>query len=160
MSAGTVPESTEKQVERALQDYGPDPKDPDYAVFAREIAAGKSKRDAYLAIRPNANPHTATVQGSRLLHHPKIAAMVVAHKLGAQNMARALAPSVVEQLARLLGSSNDRLRLDAANSILDRGGIPKTSQVAVSARLSVTQALSDLIGDEAGEPPELPVYEG
>jgi hypothetical protein len=157
----SLAEPTDKQIDRALRDYGPDPKAPAYAVFASEIAAGNSKRDAYLAIRPDASPHTASVQGARLLHHPKIAALVEAQKLGAQNIVRALAPSGVEQLAHLmLESSNDRVRLDAANSILDRGGVPKTAQLAMDARLSISDALAGVIGDGSEEPPELPVLEG
>jgi hypothetical protein len=59
----------------------------------------------------------------------------------------------------MLGSSSDKVKLDAANSILDRGGVPKTAQVDVEARLSLESALAAVIDYEADPEPQ-PVFVG
>lgn len=141
-------------IERAIEAYGEDPDDPTLRVFAAKVAQGLPSTKAYQAIRPDANESTASVESSRLMAHPKIRKWVAQHALGAPMLARSLAPEMVAKLHEVAtGEKVDpKVAVSAANSLLDRGGLPRSSHVAVDVRAEYGEAIEGLAADE---PPEV-----
>ena len=72
MSSRILPDSTEKMVARAIDDYGENPVDVRYDIFAKLVSEGMPKRQAYQRICPDASDNTASCRASILLAHPVI----------------------------------------------------------------------------------------
>ncbi len=154
-------EASPVMIAKAIKAYGEDFKPLWGPQFAQEVAQGKSCASSYLAIHPGASRGTAQTQGVVAAAHPTIANWIRTHVYGLPNVARALTPMALNTLRELAEqSSNLRIRLDAANSILDRGGLPKSAQLQVEGRLSIAAALDEVLADVVeGVTPSLPVLD-
>ncbi len=141
----------------ALEGYGADPTSPAIRTFAYLVAQGESLARAYSRLFPSASPSTASSQGSVLAAHPKVREMIVAAGLPAPEHVRALVPAAIETLAAGLDSPSASARQRAADSILDRGGVPRASQTHVDVRQEIAlsgRALLEVAASVA--PPPLP----
>ena len=135
-------------LDKALKGYGEKFKPLWGPIFAQEVAQGKSFTKSYLELHPNCCESTARTQGAIAAAHPDVSQWIKTHVYGLPNVARSLTPMALNTLRELAEqSSNLRIRLDAANSILDRGGLPKTSQLQVEGRLSISAALDEILGE-------------
>jgi hypothetical protein len=130
-------------------------------MFARAVAEGKPLATAYRELHPGCADSTAQVNGSLAASHPDVRGWIQSHLYGLPSMVRSLTPEAVATLHLLMTQSdNARVQLDAANSVLDRGGVPKSAELTIEARLSVSAALGDVIEGSVldAEPfPSLPV---
>ena len=161
MSSRILPDSTEKMVARAIDDYGEHPVDARYDIFAKLVSEGMSKRQAYQRICPDASDNSASCRASILLAHPAIREKVTRHAIGARDMAIALTPEALQltyELALGLHDASPKVRLDAASSIQDRGGLPRSKEIAISARAAALEAIETIPG--ALEPIEAEVVDG
>ncbi len=113
-------------------------------AFARAVAAGSTYTDAYRSTHPNAGDGTAQVGGSRVAAHATIRRLVALYSRGVHNVANDLASEALLQQRELLHhGETERIRLESANSLLDRGGLPRTSHNMVDARRVVEAQLSE-----------------
>jgi hypothetical protein len=149
MRSRILPDSTEKMVARAIDDYGETPVDVRYDIFAKLVADGAPKRQAYQRIYPDASDNTASCRASILLAHPVIRDKVMRHLIGARDMAIALTPEALQltyELAHGMHEASPKVRLDAASSIQDRGGLPRSKEIAISARMAALEAIATIPG--------------
>ena len=136
-----------KSVRRAIEQYGRDPTSLTVMMYAKLLSEGKSQRQAFLACFPHAADwKIASVdkQASLLAAHPKVAGLIAAHTLGARNLAAAAVPEALRvqvEVMRGAHGANPKQRIDAANSIADRGGLPRGSEVRMT---SMTMAVNML----------------
>ena len=161
MRGNILPDSTEKMVARALKDYGEKPVDVRYDIFAKLVSEGKPKREAYQRVFPDASRNTASCRASILMAHPVIREKVTRHRIGARDMAIALTPEALQltyELALGLHDASPKVRLDAASSIQDRGGLPRSKEIGISARVAALEAIETIPG--ALEPIEAEVVDG
>lgn len=144
---------------RTLKNYGETFKPLWGPIFAQEVAQGKSFTKSYLELHPGCSDSTARTQGAIAAAHPDVSLWIRTHVYGLANVAKSLTPMALNTLRELAEqSSNLRIRLDAANSILDRGGLPKSAQLQIEGRLSVAAALEEVLADTVeGEPLALPL---
>ena len=143
-----------KMIQRAVREYGEELTDLRYEVFAKAMAEGATQREAFQRISPGSSKATAKVQGSVLAAHPDMAAMIARHYLGVSVVSRAAALRAFEIIYQLATSSsdiNDKTRLEACNSVLDRSGLPRSSQVAINAYTvahSIIERMSEPVDGE------------
>ncbi len=132
--AGQLKETlSPKMLARAYTDLGDNPSDPIHHAFARLIADGQAAYKAYGATHPAASRATCESQGAVWTAHPKIRALIALHGTGSRNLLLAMAPEAVKTVFELMtNGESERVRLQAADSILDRGGAPRTKELAVS----------------------------
>lgn len=161
MSSRILPDSTEKMVARAIDDYGENPVDVRYDIFAKLVAEGTPKRKAYQRIYPDASDNTASCRASILLAHPVIRDKIMRHMIGARDMAIALTPEALQltyELAHGMHEASPKVRLDAACSIQDRGGLPRSKELAISSVSVALEAIATIPGALGGqlEPVESP----
>lgn len=123
--------------ERAEESYGHHLDDPRYLYFAILVAAGEPLYKAYGALFPDASEGTCRTQSSILAAHPEVREMMVTAGLPAQKLAQGLAPKAMQALARNLQDEKPAVRQKAADSILDRGGVPRKSQAEHSIRADI-----------------------
>ena len=121
-------------IARALSDYGERLNSPHYDQFALLVANGHSATAAYEAIRPGASKATAKVQASILLAHPDMPSLIRGQILGARGKLQAAAPRMADQLLdeALTATKDTKPRIDAINSALDRAGVPRMKEIAIS----------------------------
>ncbi len=151
-------EPSANTVALAIADYGKDLSQSWAPLFAYRVAKGDTFADAYRATHVRTSEKNAISTGHRLACHPKMRQMIAAHLAGPVNLARAATVVAVEQLIWLcVHSDSHKVRLDAANSLLDRGGVPKSTSVQIEASLSVADALAGVI-DITSDAPALPVH--
>ena len=125
---------TPQRVEQAIAEYGESLDHPTYHMFAKLIAGGKSATRAYMALFPDAAVNTAKKQASVLLAHPNTSGMIREQLAGARQMAEALTVPALLRLDELSRTADrdSKPQIDATNSILDRGGLPRAKQLAVT----------------------------
>ncbi len=127
-------EPSPNMVKRALADYGSDPCSPTIHAFAYLVAHGEPITTAYSTLFPAASQSTAKKQASVLAAHPNVRQLIHRASLPPRELAKALAPAALEATARNLESSSAAVRQRAADSLLDRGGVPRRSEVEQSVR--------------------------
>ncbi len=142
-------------IARALSDYGEELTDPLVDQFALLVANGHSGTSAYQATHPGANKQTAEKQASILMAHPQMPALIRGQALGARGMLQAAATRMAERLLdeALTADKNTKPRIDAINSALDRAGVPRMKEIAISISADVGQAAAafDHVDGEAIE---------
>ena len=123
-----------KTIARAVSDYGEELNKPHYDQFALLIANGHTATDAYQAVRPGASVETASSQGSILLAHPQMGALIRGQILGARGKLQAASPRMAQQLLTeaLTATKDTKPRIDAINSALDRAGVPRMKEISIS----------------------------
>ena len=121
-------------VSRALADYGESLNDPSYDTFAHLVATGQSATAAYRACFPDASENTAKKQASVLMAHPDMAGMIRDQQIGARGLLQAAAPRMATRLLHeaVTADKNTKPRIDAINSALDRAGVPRMKEIAIS----------------------------
>ena len=118
--------------QQALADYGSDP--AIVVPFVRLVAAGYAIGAAYSALHPDASPATISKQASVLAAHPSVRRRIVLAGLPPRERMAELVPTALEVLLDVLENGTPTERVRAANSVLDRGGVPRSSQVETSLR--------------------------
>ena len=121
-------------IARAIADYGEELTDPSYHHFAYLIAEGYSATRAYKVLHPEASERTAKKQASVLCAHPDMPTMIRDQLVGAHALADAYAPQALRDLVKLSrkATKETKPRIDAVNSLLDRGGLPRSKQISIS----------------------------
>ncbi len=74
--------------------------------------------------------------------HPQMPALIRGQALGARGMLQAAATRMAEQLLKraLDADKNTKPQIDALNSILDRAGVPRMKEIAISISADVRAA--------------------
>ena len=129
-------------IAQALKDYGESLDDPTYHHFAYLVANGMTVRAAYEVLHPDAKDSTAASQASVLLAHPQMADMIRDQMVGARDLAHSLAPQAVRDLHDLSkeATKETKPRIDAVNSLLDRGGLPRSKEISIHVGIAAMEA--------------------
>jgi len=139
-----------KTIARAIADYGEELTDPLVDQFALLIANGRTATSAYQAIHPGASQGTAESQASILMAHPDMPTLIRGQVLGARGILQAASPRMAKQLLTeaLTADKDTKPRIDAINSALDRAGVPRMKEIAISvaADFSAASAAFDSFG--------------
>lgn len=146
-------EPSPKTVARALEDYGARPHDPLHYVFAKRIVDGMTAQKAFLSCWPSYSENAASVQACRLLAHPKMRHDIIpAQMAGARQIVQAYMPRAIEQTIDIAenGTKDDKVRLDALSSAMDRGGLPRSNEIQVSAVTVAWEAVATIPGALGG----------
>lgn len=90
-----------------------------------------------------ASVETAAKQASILLAHPEMSALIRGQILGARGKLQAAAPRMAERLLdeSLTATKDTKPRIDAINSALDRAGVPRMKEIAISVAADFTSAV-------------------
>lgn len=137
-----------KMVRRSLEVYGPDLTNPLYAVFAELLSKEKSQYEAFLSCFPHAKKWKRSAvdsQASCLAAHPKVAEMMAGYTLGIQNVARAAALPMLKRMIELghgMHGANPQVQAKAQDSVMDRGGLPRSTEISVTGRVLAVNMLA------------------
>ena len=129
-------------IAQALEDYGENLDDPIHHQFAYLVANDMSAKAAYQVLHPDAKDSTAASQASVLLAHPQMADMIRDHMIGARQLLAAMIPKAVRDLVELsqTATKDTKPRIDAVNSILDRGGLPRSKEISIHVGMAAMEA--------------------
>lgn len=86
-------------------------------------------------------------QASILVAHPKIQEWIAANTLGARNQISALVPEVIKVLSEILAGghgANAKVMVDAGKTIMSRGGLPESKELAITSLTMSLHALARL----------------
>lgn len=137
-------------VQRAIDRWGESIDDLSLLHFADLVAGGIKPADAWLTVRPQCAPDAATNTASLLLAHPSISERL-SHsigKLSPRELARTAVPGALQHLYQIATGATgapDAVRAKAIDSILDRGGLPRTSDISVTAIAAATGAIDRIL---------------
>ena len=144
-----------KMVTRALEEYGKDPDQLRYQPFAMLIAQGQPAYKAFQAICLGSKKESASKQASVLLAHPRVREWIALHAIGARNLVQSLVPSAVQKMGELTECDSLTVSQKAAADIQDRGGLPKSQELAISSHQvvhAIYQRHAGTVADAALEP--------
>jgi len=137
-------------IARAIADYGEELTDPLVDQFSLLVANGHTATSAYQATHPSASRRTAEKQASILMAHPQMSDLIRGQVLGARGKLQAAAPRMADRLLQeaLTADKDTKPRIDAINSALDRAGVPRMKEIAISvaADFSAAAAAFDSFG--------------
>ena len=129
-------------IARAVSDYGETLTDPSHHVFAKLVAEGQTATRAYQALHPEAKEDNARKQASVLLAHPDMPQLIRDQMIGARDLAHAMAPAALHRLDELskTATKDTKPQIDATNSLLDRGGLPRAKEISIHVGIAAMEA--------------------
>lgn len=135
-----------KMVERALSDYGEDPNDLSYYRFAMLVSQGVPLFKAYKSIRPTVSDSSAEGQSCVLASHPKVREWIIEHAQGGPTLAQSVQPGVIRRMWKMAMDPevSEQVRARLLNSLADRGGTPRSSEITITAQQQAAEAREGL----------------
>lgn len=136
--------------QRAIDRWGKAPTDLSLLYFADLVSGGVSGREAYMRIRPASSEKAASSAAAVLMAHPTIRSRVrhTVGKLPPRELVRAAVPGALQRLYDIATGETgapDSVQAKAIDSLLDRGGLPRSTDISVSAIAVATGAIDRVL---------------
>jgi hypothetical protein len=143
----------------AKRAFGDTYTDPALLEAARRVSEGTDPQVAICDAKPSIAPENVAWAAELFMKHPQTRFLIDAYNQGVLDVAKNAAPLALKRQVELMHGdhgANPGVQSKAADSILDRSGLPRTAQVFTDVRADQLDSLEGFLeGEEVEEAPAL-----